>query len=135
MLPDNILQCMDPLERRKLGKAGRTAAEAQAKGERELEKADQRDFRNFCLLKGIWPGDQRMDKRSTAKKGSLDFACAYGGRCLFLEFKHGSRKLTPEQEETMRFHQATGNPAFVVHSVSEAIEQCYEFLLPSGRRQ
>jgi hypothetical protein len=127
-LTDNMRRRMTPEARKALGKEGLTTEEAIAKRDARDELADHHQFQNFCLLKGIYFEITRHDKRSTRRVGALDFALAYRGRALFLEFKRPGRKPTKEQDEVLRFHAGAGNPAYVVYSLSEAIELCYKHL-------
>jgi hypothetical protein len=127
-LTDNIRRRLSPETRKALGKDGLTTEEAIAEREHKDELADHHQFQNFCLLKGIYFEITRHDKRSTRRVGALDFALAYGGRALFLEFKKGNNKTSKAQDEVLRFHAAAGNPAFVVYSLSQAIELCYQYL-------
>jgi hypothetical protein len=128
VIPEKLLVRMDPADRKRLGKMGTTSAESAANADRRGELADHGQFVNFCQLRGIEYIHANPTQKSTIKKGALDFALGFGGRCLYLEFKKGKSKPTPEQEDTLRRHAAAGNPAFVVRSVSEAIDLCYQHL-------
>lgn len=126
-LPDHMLSKIELAQRKKYH-LGPTAAEARAKDDYRGELQDQNQFINFCQLKGIYWDRLNPVRKATSRRGRLDFSLAYQGHALFLEFKKGTNKATVEQEEHLRLHGSAGNPAFVVRTLSEAIELCYQYL-------
>lgn len=105
VLPENILKCMRPEDRRKLGQ--KTAAEVLAQGEATSEKALQKQIVGLLRLKGIEPIVSRMDRRTSNNIGTPDIlfavdcssdenirpcACAW-------EIKMPQGKLSREQEQ------------------------------------
>jgi hypothetical protein len=126
-LPDHLLSKVELAERKK-HKLGPTVAELQAHQNHRGELADHDQFIGFCNLKGIYYDRLNPTRKTTSRRGRLDFSLAYHGQALFLEFKKGTNKPTKEQEDHLTMHALAGNPAFVVNSVSAAIDLCYEYL-------
>jgi hypothetical protein len=130
ILPERVLSKMDPLDRKKLGKAGRTRTEAQERNSLLRERDDHAHFINFCCLKGIGYDHSHPGKRATNKVGTPDFALYYPvRRTLFIEFKIRPNKLTREQEEIKREREAAGFKYVVAYSLSEAIEAAQNYLI------
>ena len=122
MIPsENILRCMSPEERKKLGKAGLTAAEctqiAEAKSERDL----QNQIANWLRLHGYAFYVAAMNKKTTGPVGWPDFTFAVNGRACALEVKFGSRKPDPAQWECMAAMMENGWRVEVVRSLEDAI--------------
>lgn len=128
-LPDRVLDKIDARERKPLGRAGRTSAEARAGAADKSEKAAQATFWNFTQLKGITVDPSAMHKKTTRRKGMADFPCYYKGRVLFLEFKQPGGKLSAAQEEFRDEIESQGFPYRIAYSASQAIEFAIEHLL------
>lgn len=119
---EGFLQALPPEERKKLGRAGITKAEAAAIYARGQEKELQRQVWNYLTLKGIYFESDRMDKRTSGKKGRADFRCCIDGLWLSLECKAESQTLSKEQAlEAARLRKSGGKFA-VVFSLQDAIE-------------
>lgn len=121
VLPENILKRMDQKDRASLGKAGLTAAEAEAKKLDRDERELQCQIAQLLNLRNIPYFAQRMDKRSTGKRGTPDFICCYRGRFIALECKTGNAQCTQEQLDTLSKIQAHGGAAVVVRTLEEAM--------------
>jgi VRR-NUC domain-containing protein len=68
----------------------------------KLEKQQHVQFENWLNQRELFFDHQRMDKRTTNKRGIPDFIIGWEGRLICIEFKAAGRKLTPEQEEWRR---------------------------------
>lgn len=122
IIPDHVLRLMPEEERRRLGKAGRTAEEiavAQAtKSERDLH--DQ--ISNYLRMKGVKVAvHSRMDKRPTIKTGIPDFLFAWRCRPVALEVKLPGEEPSPEQIGIMAGMEMDGWVVAVVHNLEEVI--------------
>lgn len=122
ILPSHILEKMDPSQRAKLGKAGITAAEAQAKFVARSERDIQSQICNWLNLQGIAFYRAAMNKKTTGRVGWPDFTFAVSGFACALEVKFGPGKLRPEQESTITAMGKNGWRVAVVRSLEEAIE-------------
>ena len=98
MLPNNILKCMAPEDRKPLGKAGLTSEEALLREAFDRESKLQKLINNFLLLRGIHGVWASTHKKTTTKKGTPDFLFAFRGVPVALEVKMEGRHLEPEQE-------------------------------------
>ena len=121
VLPDHVLRLMDPAERKALGKAGTTSAEAQAKHQRTAEKKIHETVARWLTLHKIPFIHSRMDKASTIRKGWPDFTILCGGRAFCLELKAQGGVLSPEQKQCLADIAATGTPCKVAYSEAEAL--------------
>lgn len=121
VLPDHVLEKMDPRERAKLGKAGRTMREAielaEAKSERDLQK----QIANWLRLHGYAFYQSAMHKKTTGTVGWPDFTFAVNSRACALEVKFGSHKPEPEQWACMSAMMVNGWRVEVVYSLEQAI--------------
>lgn len=114
ILRDSFLSKMEGSERRKLGKAGRTRAEISERQLREAEKQIHDDWQGFCDRHDIYTTHAATDRRSTIRKGHLDFACSKNNRIMFIEFKVPPNKVTTEQERELARLRVCGNTASYV---------------------
>ena len=137
VLPDNILRCMRPEDRRKLGQ--KTAEEVLAQGEAKSEKELQRSIVGLLRLKGIEPLVPAFGKKTRIAEGWPDitfavqsergparfgwpiFACAW-------EIKMPQGRLTPEQENMVTALSRPPNHwrHRVIRSVDQAIAELKE---------
>ena len=97
MIAPNILKCMTPEQRKQFGKDGMTAEEGFAKCEEKREKDIHKNIAQLLSRRGILPIHSRMDKRSTATPGAVDFAFCYYGEFVAWEAKTPGKDLEPEQ--------------------------------------
>jgi hypothetical protein len=72
LLPDYFLRCLDPRDRKKLGKGGITAQEAASRAEIKNERQLQGLIVNLLRLRGIEVLWHRTDKKSAATVGWPD---------------------------------------------------------------
>lgn len=139
ILPPNILNKMSPADRRPMGKAGVTNAEALAKQQERLEKDIHKNISNWLNLHNIFFIRSRMDRKTTNGNGLPDYVIVLpcdptkDGQyfslpsCLMVEVKRPSNKLSQAQVD---FHdnylEKTKFPVRVVYSAQE----CIEFITP-----
>lgn len=120
ILPDAVLRRMSPEDRKKLGKAGVTAEEAQAsfvaKNEREL----QSQIASLLRRNRIWTQRDPMHKRRTGTPGTPDFLFAVNGRAIAWEVKFGGGKLRPDQIAAKVAMEANGWNWDCIESLSQA---------------
>lgn len=121
VLPDSVLRKMNPEDRKTLGKAGITMAEAAAQQEAKRERQLHDQIENWLRLRGITYRHDRMDKRTTCRKGWPDFSFAIHGRATALEVKRPGEMPTEEQVECMAGLSRDGWSVAVVCSLDEAI--------------
>lgn len=119
VLPENILRRMSPEDRKTLGKAGQTAAEAGAVADKRAERILQREIAQYLNLRGIAYGWARTDKRSTYTESWPDFTCAVNGTPVAFEVKNATGKPTAEQEKCHEAMRGNGWQVFVVRSLAE----------------
>jgi hypothetical protein len=122
VLPDSFLKALPEPERRKLGKAGITAEEAIVAYSTKKERELQRLVHNWLLSKELYFESDRMDKRTSGKKGRADFRVCCRGLWLSLECKAGTGTLTSEQGAEAARLRRSGGKFVVVRSLEEAVE-------------
>jgi len=127
LLPDNILRCLSPADRRSLGRAGMTAAEAQARYAVRSERGEQRLFAAWLSSRGLPYVQPRPDRKSGIKPGWPDFSVHVGNRSIFIEMKVQGGKLSPEQVECIEALRREGFRCEVVYSAAEAITLTRKF--------
>jgi hypothetical protein len=122
ILPTNILERMNPADRKSLGKAGMTAREniaaCDARNERELHK----QIRALLMHRGIPFCEARMDRKSTITVGWPDITFAIDGVPVAFELKTGRNDLSKDQARVARDMLAHGWFYFVIRSLDEALE-------------
>jgi hypothetical protein len=123
ILTDSFLKALPPEERKKLGKAGLTKEEAAAKYSGGTERQLQDDIAAWLELNQIYYESDRMDRKTSGKKGRADFRICAAGRWLSLEAKTGDAKLTDEQEEQAERLIRSGGAFAIVRSLAEAIAE------------
>jgi hypothetical protein len=126
-LNDKQRALIDASDRKKLGKAGRTWAEAQAIIEHRLERKLQDDFIGFCKRHRIAWTRSNPSKRSQIGPGAPDFHLSKNDRSCYAEFKVGKNKLSPEQVKYIEWLEECGNTVFVWYSYAQATNDCAKF--------
>jgi hypothetical protein len=119
-LNDKILNMMPATERKKLGKAGVTFAEACEAGEDRAEKEIQKQVGDYLRMRGIPFYCSRMDKATTGSVGWPDYTFPFKGKFWSFEVKTRTGKLSPEQEACGAAIQSNGGEYKVIRSVAEA---------------
>ena len=128
ILTDSFLKSLPEEERKKLGKAGITKEEAAAAYSATTEKQLQDDIAQWLDLQQIYFETDRMDKKTSGKKGRADFRICAAGRWLSLEAKVGKNRPSPEQEEQAERLIRSGGSYAVVRSLAEAIAEVRKIL-------
>ena len=82
----------------------------------------QDEITTWLDLEGIYFESDRMDKRTSGKKGRADFRICAAGRWLSIEAKAGNHTLTAEQDEQAARLRRSGGTFAVVRSLKEAID-------------
>lgn len=124
ILPDKFLECMTPEDRRKLGRAGITREEAQAKFRRGEEHKLQRLVYNWLNLHQIYFDHDRMDRRTSGKVGRADFRICVppDGIWLSVECKPVGETLSREQAREALRLRTSGGRFVIAYSLQEVIE-------------
>lgn len=133
-LSENILRCMNPADRKPLGKAGMTSAEATAKQEERLEKDIHKNISNWLNIRNVFFIRSRMDKRTTNGNGLPDYVVVLPcdptkegqyfalPSCLMVEVKLPKGKLSQDQEDFhANYAYKTNFPVKVVYSLQDFI--------------
>jgi hypothetical protein len=121
VLPDSFLKALPNTERKKLGKAGMTGVEAQARYVAGQEKKLQQEIYQWLLYHKIYFEWDRMDKRTSGKKGRADFRICIppGGLWLSAECKAEKKKLSSEQLREAERLIKSGGRYIVVYSLAD----------------
>lgn len=119
VLPDHLLRLTSPEVRASLGKAGRTAAEAEqafSDGEEDKLQSAIRQYLNLHEIAFINPS---MRRRSALPPGWPDFTFCYRGRACAVEAKAGSNKLDPDQQKMREVMVRNGWRWLLARSVAD----------------
>lgn len=121
-LPNNILKCMVPADRKSLGKSGLTIEEADAKGQKRAERELHETFGQWLRLHGLSSRHDRMDRKTNCAPGWPDFDVPYGGKACLIEFK-AEGGLLSEVQRACHLHLKEFNKTdvLVTAKVAEAI--------------
>ena len=129
-LTDKQRSLMSAADRRRLGKAGMTREESEAKFAHDAEREMHSKFSSYCGLHGILFEHENPTKRSTSRPGWPDFRLfAQGCRFMAVEFKCRPNGLTGEQEAIRAELEARGFRYVIVYSLVEAIHAVQQHLL------
>jgi len=121
IVSEGFLQSLPEDERKKLGRAGMTRAEALAKYRAGQEKQLQDDVMRWLDLHEIYFESDRMDKKTSGKKGRPDFRCCVMGRWVAFECKTEAGTLSKEQAEQAARLRKSGGTFVVVFSLQDVI--------------
>ncbi len=100
-IPDKMLAMMKPEDRKALGKAGLTFAEAQEKRAKRLEGEVQENIAALLRQRNIRFLRMRMDKPTTGTVGWPDFTFAFKGTPCAIEVKRPGELPTDEQRAVL----------------------------------
>jgi Holliday junction resolvase len=95
--------------------------------EKEVEHI-HRPFIKWLKERGIPYVNARSDVPSTIAKGHPDFVIGVNGRCLYIEVKTSSGKLSKEQIEYIEFLRSVNNPVIVCRSLEECVTAVQSWL-------
>ena len=127
ILPDHILEKMDPRDRAELGRAGLTATECAERAAVKSERAEQRLFSSWLSLRGIYFVRPRDDKKSTVRAGHPDYSLFHAGKVLFVEMKVPGGRLSEEQNECALKLTEAGFEVATTYGAAEAIAKTRQF--------
>ncbi len=131
ILSDGFLKALPLEERKRLGKAGMTAEEACATFKRGEEIKLQRLCMNWLLLHDIYFEWDRVDKRTSGKKGRADFRICFKGRWISAECKAVGEKLSTQQSEQAARLARSDGVFLVIFSLEELIKALREIDSPA----
>jgi hypothetical protein len=119
---EGLLQALPPEERKRLGRAGMTQAEAQAKYAAGREKELKSDVIKEVRRRGGWVFEQPMSKKTRGRPGVPDLIICYRGYFLAAELKATGGTMSQEQaQEAVGIRKAMGR--FVLaYSVNDVVE-------------
>jgi hypothetical protein len=119
LVPQHIVDRMDPKDRAALGQKSSTEARADAiaKDEREIQK----QIAGYLRLLNVWHVQSRMDRKTSNTVGAPDFIFPYKGAAVFWEVKcPWLRSLRPEQAHARERIEAQGGEWRLITSLAEA---------------
>jgi hypothetical protein len=125
VLSEGFLQSMPAEERKRLGRAGLTQAEAQATFNRGEEKKLKDMVVNELNRRGAWIFHQAMSKRTRGRPGVPDIIGCYRGYFIAIELKAAGETLRQDQaQEAVAIRKAHGRfvLAYCVNDVTEALQ-------------
>ena len=126
VLPDCVLRKMRPEDRKALGKAGVTLAEAAAKQEAKREREIHEQIENWLRQREITYRHDRMDKPTTGTIGWPDFTFAVKGRAVALEVKMPGAQPSDDQIKCMSGLVRDGWFVRVVYSLADVLNAVRE---------
>ncbi len=118
-IPPHLLPLMPESERKRLGKAGLTVAEAVAIADDKAELDLQGDIAGYLRLHEVEYIKPDGRKRSPLPKGWTDFTFAYRGVPVAMEVKTATGKLSVDQENLHPKLAANGWRVGIVRSVTD----------------
>lgn len=86
-----------------------------------LERVEQKDFANWCLGRGYLYVWHATHKKSTATKGTPDFAVLAKGVWFWIEFKLPGESLSKDQREWREACEANGGTYYIAYSSHEGM--------------
>lgn len=111
-----FLSALPESERKRLGRAGITQEEAEATFRRGQEKHLQKLVAQWLDLHEIYYDCDRMDQKTSGRKGRADFRICYRGYWISIECKASGESLTKEQaQEAVRVRKSGGRFALLYH--------------------
>ena len=136
---EGLLRALPPEDRKRLGRAGMTRAEAEKKYLAGQEEELQRDIYKWLFYHEIYFEWDRMDKRTSGKRGRADFRICVPvwlepikervGLWLSVEAKTGAETLRPAQAaEAARLRKSAGRfiVAYCLADVIKAVRALQE---------
>ena len=125
ILPQHVIDKMDPRDRESLGKAGRTTQEITKSIQDREEKELHKDIERFLNILGITFCHARMDKKSGITVGWPDFSFPYRGRFIAWEAKTKTT-LSPEQNAVKASLERQGAAYRVITDIAQAKDHLRE---------
>lgn len=120
----HLVKLMGPEDQRSFGPGIHPADEVHPPAKTDkLERAEQKQFANYCLLHDYPFSWHKTNVRSTATPGTPDFWVGVNRGSLWIEFKRDySCTLSKAQEDFGKKLEAQGFALYIVYSSAEAIE-------------
>ena len=122
VLSEGFIQALPDSERKRLGSAAFTAEQRLTNFQAGQETA----FQNLCAqwldLEQIYYETDRMDKRTSGKKGRADFRICYRGFWLSAECKAAGKPLEREQAIQAARLRASGGRFALCYTLNDLIE-------------
>jgi hypothetical protein len=123
VLSPGFVRALPESERKRFGKAGLTPEQCRATFIRGQEIELQKLVANWLELNGIYFESDRMDKRTSGKRGRADFRiCVPGGFWLSAECKATGETLSAEQVEQAERLRRSGGKFVVVRALDDLIQ-------------
>ncbi len=110
---------MPPEERKQLGKAGVTIAEATEKHSAKLEKEIHDQIEGWLRIRGITYRHDRMDRKTTGTVGWPDFTFAIHGKAIAVEVKRPGETVSDEQGRCQQGLSRDGWLVLIAHSLND----------------
>jgi hypothetical protein len=127
LLPENLLKCISPADRKQLGKGGLTAQECQDRFASRTERAEAKLFAQWLTGRELLFIQARADRKSTIRVGWPDFTILGDGRTLLLEMKCPHVQPTKEQIRCVNALRSAGFCCEICRSAASAIETTKRF--------
>lgn len=121
LLPNNILNKMNPADRKAIGQ--QTTDEAEEAYNARIERYEDKIFANYLRLKEFLFLRANPARKSTIKPGWPDYTIFHAGHVLFIELKSPGKNLRPDQDEVCKQLTLEGFPVHVCHSAKDAINE------------
>lgn len=123
VVTEGFLQSLPEHERKKLGKAGITAREALQTYQRGQEKDLQKQVASYLDLNQIYYEADRMDKKTSGKRGRADFRICYRGYWISAECKAQSCTLESAQAMEAARLRKSGGRFVIVFRLLDLIDE------------
>jgi hypothetical protein len=123
VLSEGFLQALPEHERKRLGKAGITAAQAIQTFRRGQEKELQKQVASYLDLNEIYFENDRMDKKTSGKVGRADFRICYRGKWISAECKAQGCTLESAQASQAARLRKSGGHFVMVFRLMDLIDE------------
>lgn len=124
VLPENILRCMTPADRKAIGQ--QTAAEASETFDARQEKQLHRLIEAELTRRGVVVIHSAMHRRTTTAKGVPDFLFAIKGVPYAIEAKTATGRIREEQAWMLARMKENGWHCAIVRSFEEFKREVFE---------
>jgi hypothetical protein len=121
VLSERFLAALSEEERKRLGRAGITAAEATETFRQGEEKKLQQLCASWLDVNQIYYETDRIDKKTSGKKGRADFRICVRGLWLSAETKAQKEKLSVDQVRQANCLINSGGRFILVYSLNDLV--------------
>ena len=125
IIPDNIGRLMSPEDQKKYG--FETIEVITQRQEEQLEKDLHEMLLAYLRRNELGYYHAGMHKKSELPVGMPDFGIYRGSRIMWIEFKVGQNKISPEQKNQIGKMLCDGNEVHVCYSYPDAIAKVEQF--------